>query len=638
LANPNNDKIIQTIEAKGSASISNVIQVAGDLYVGGRDRPTIREREVLIRRVRTFWIEGMLGPSLKKIGYLELQWEVKFNHRKSYSETVNRYGEAAFPSGLTSHSILEVLSSVSDYLLILGSPGSGKTTLLLTLTAALLGVAENDGGKPIPIVFSLSSWSRYAIDLERWLANELTNKYDVPPVKALRWIQNDEVAPLLDGFDEIAESDQQSCVEAIRAFRGSHGLLPLVITSRLGDYSVVPIALNAYGTVTLKPLTKSQVLFHLQTIRGVVGPLAAALEHDDAFWELVDSPLMLSMASTVLANETSELLNEDFGRGTWRVRLLDAFVEQALRNVKANGRSTEDIIKGLNWIANTMTSEQLSIFYLEDMQPSWLGQRFAIWFARSGAALLAGVFAGVSVGIPIALVGATTLAVALGLLAFFFVTSCLAGTGIANYRKLRWSWQKLAADAKSILSPPSSVPPANFAQYFQEILVRVLEMGLVEDEVKEFNGSRGRRRWLRNAFYTARHTFLILLLLMISLGSGGALLGFVLYHKAETLGQAFTSISIFLASACIPIIIWISLRRGPSDWFRHIAVRLGLAVKRDLPFRLDPFLQKIVGRGLMYRAGGGYVFVHRLFLEYFASHPTSERGRTAPPLAWPGKT
>ena len=55
--------------------------------------------------------------------------------------------------------IVQVYDASNGELLILGAPGSGKTTLLLELARDLLVLAEQDEQHPLPMVFSLSSWT-----------------------------------------------------------------------------------------------------------------------------------------------------------------------------------------------------------------------------------------------------------------------------------------------------------------------------------------------------------------------------------------------------------------------------------------------------------------------------------------------
>jgi hypothetical protein len=51
----------------------------------------------------------------------------------------------------------------------------------------------------------------------------------------------------------------------------------------------------------------------------------------------------------------------------------------------------------------------------------------------------------------------------------------------------------------------------------------------------------------------------------------------------------------------------------------HVALRFVLSRNDSLPFRLIPFLDYSVERIFLRKVGGGYIFVHRLLMEHFAS-------------------
>lgn len=57
---------------------------------------------------------------------------------------------------------------------------------------------------------------------------------------------------------------------------------------------------------------------------------------------------------------------------------------------------------------------------------------------------------------------------------------------------------------------------------------------------------------------------------------------------------------------------------GGMAWCQHIALRFVLYWHRYLPLRLVPWLDSMVQAGILRRVGGGYIFVHRSLLEYFA--------------------
>jgi hypothetical protein len=58
---------------------------------------------------------------------------------------------------------------------------------------------------------------------------------------------------------------------------------------------------------------------------------------------------------------------------------------------------------------------------------------------------------------------------------------------------------------------------------------------------------------------------------------------------------------------------------GGVAWCQHWALQFVLYWHRFLPFRLVPWLNRMVTLGLLRRVGGGYIFLHRSLLEYFAS-------------------
>lgn len=52
---------------------------------------------------------------------------------------------------------------------------------------------------------------------------------------------------------------------------------------------------------------------------------------------------------------------------------------------------------------------------------------------------------------------------------------------------------------------------------------------------------------------------------------------------------------------------------------QHFALRFSLWRAGSLPWNVVAFLDEAAERLLLYKVGGGYLFVHRLLLGYFAS-------------------
>jgi hypothetical protein len=60
------------------------------------------------------------------------------------------------------------------------------------------------------------------------------------------------------------------------------------------------------------------------------------------------------------------------------------------------------------------------------------------------------------------------------------------------------------------------------------------------------------------------------------------------------------------------------LNRGGSAVIKHYALRLTLCLNGYTPFRFITFLNTCARLILLKEVGGGYIFVHRTLLEYFA--------------------
>jgi predicted NACHT family NTPase len=195
-------------------------------------------------------------------------------------------------------SIVEIYDEADGELLILGEPGAGKTTLLLQLTRTLLDRALADERHHIPVVFNLSSWALRQGSLADWLAEELWTKYQVPRQVSQSWIGSDQVLPLLDGLDEVAESARLTCVQAINhyyQYRLEKGEVPLVVCCRSKEYATLPMRVNLQRAVSIQPLTQEQIDYYLQSAKGQLEALRRALSEDTELYELACRPLMLSI-------------------------------------------------------------------------------------------------------------------------------------------------------------------------------------------------------------------------------------------------------------------------------------------------------------------------------------------------------
>jgi hypothetical protein len=68
----------------------------------------------------------------------------------------------------------------------------------------------------------------------------------------------------------------------------------------------------------------------------------------------------------------------------------------------------------------------------------------------------------------------------------------------------------------------------------------------------------------------------------------------------------------------------IGLNRGLATVIKHYSLRLVLWRSGKTPFKFIPFLDYCAKLILLKKVGGGYIFIHRMLLEYFAGLETSD--------------
>jgi hypothetical protein len=311
-----------------------------------------RNRTLMMKRVRSFWVQGVLEQSLHQVARVELGLETR-------PEAVSRPWELLvqpldqaprpLPSGI---GITAVFDQLGQTVLILGAPGAGKTTLLLELARDLLDRAEQDPAHPIPVVFNLSSWAVRRYSLDRWLVEELHDRYDVPRRIGRAWVASEQVLPLLDGLDEVARTHRAACVEAINAFRDQHGLLPSAVCSRVADYQELERQLRLQEAIFVQPLTRAQVTAYLKEAGRPLAGVRAALRDDPQLWELLESPLLLGVVSLAYQGMPAAAVRAMGSAEERRRHLFAAYVARMLeRRVQLKAATPAQTQRWLIWLA-----------------------------------------------------------------------------------------------------------------------------------------------------------------------------------------------------------------------------------------------------------------------------------------------
>jgi DNA polymerase III delta prime subunit len=662
----------QHIEWNGPADTDSII--ARVRAAIGPHRATAHpasQRRRMIERVRSDWIHGVLENSLYHLARIDLGIHTAPDAVESALDVViQRPGKLPepLPQGTP---LLPVLDDHLGQLLVLGAPGAGKTTLLLELARDLLVRAESDEACRIPVVFNLSSWALRRQALTDWLIDELRLRSDVPAKLAREWVANDQVLPLLDGLDEVASAHRDACVAAINAWRDSHGWSEIVVCSRIAEFEALSATLRLPAALKVQPLGRAEVEQYLELAGPPLAGVRASLHVDPSLWELLDTPLMLSVIAMALKGSPES--GVDLGAGApeqRRKRLYARYVDAMfLRRGKETRFTPDEFRCWLGWLANGMTRRRQTMFQIADLQPAWIESQpvraLVSVVVVLAAALLTGALAFVPLYVSEILHGkGLSLEWLLYTQGDDFVPPmapflCLLGGALAVTRGrsgravdvLEWRWPGFKDVAASTLkwavagialcgvlggagcsaamwSTRDQFGDTQIWSHASDFWEGAQTWSLIAAVPFGLGGAISAALHARVAVTpsaplaaVARSLHSALFCLAVTIVLGIAFSFFVGDVGAEWLSTLLKS------SRMIGVVgIFIALEKGGYFLLNHYAARAALLCERVIPWSLVPFLDAATGRVFLRKVGGGYIFVHRTLLEYFAALP---RGQAA---------
>lgn len=587
-----------------------------------------QNRQRMLAKVHAFWIKGVLeqslhGAALIALGLKEQPDAIENPWRLVLQEADQ--SEQPLPSGTR---ITKVYDDAGGELLILGEPGSGKTTLLLELACDLLDRAHKDDAYPIPVVFNLSSWVVKRQSIADWMVEELKTKYQVPHKLGKSWVNDDQILPLLDGLDEVAKEHRASCVDAINTYRREHGIVPTVVCSRSTEYLTQIRQVLLHSAVVVKPLTAQQIDDYLSSAERQLAPLRVALRDDLVLQELATTPLMLSILTLAYHGMAVEDILAERTPEPRRRQVFETYVRRMMERRGTGARySPQQTIYWLTWLAQQMQQKHLTEFYLERLQPAWLPTKRSrtLYHVLSGLSFL-----GLACGLFGTLLGALLKGLNGGLIGALFIglVGMLVGgllgkvgsadQGIRPAEILKWSWKN--AKPWLVIGPIFGLAigligglafrlPGGLTGglIFALVLALVLALvgGLSGEQINEdmrVNPNQG----IRSSGWNALRTGLVCVLVGApGVGLvGGPVVGLIGGLSFGLLG---------------------GLVFGGVAYILHFVLRFLLWRAGYMPLNYIQFLDYAADRILLRKVGGGYIFVHRLLLEYFASLDTATK-------------
>ncbi len=621
---------------------------------------TNHNRQVMLQRVKTYWLVGVLQESLHGAELIDLSMTYRTNAVASPATTNYPVSDYQQPDTLLPDEVFdtplpigtqitEVYDEAEGTLLIMGDPGAGKTTILLQLVNDLLFRAQVEPTHPIPVVFSLASWSGN-MPLGDWMVNELANRYEVPRRLGQTWLKNGELLPLLDGLDEVEEKERVACARAINQFRQKFMSMPTVVTCRIKDYEALATRLNLAQAIVLQPLSLEQIDQYLGSMGPRLAGLRAALQTDMTLRELAESPLMLSMMTLAYYRMPEQVALSLGDREMGRTLLFDVYVERMVRY-----RGGEELYKPaqtvgwLGWLAQKMSQFNRTIFFLEGLQPNWLPREQQRQFVAGlrnrlvGLFLLVGVLVGL-LGLVIAGGRALLAGVGVGLLTggllaglrLLLVWARVDWFHIETVETLNWRWLRgligggLGAAGGAVLGGVLWLVGRGGALSPAWILLLAV-LGFVSQFVAhavERDETKMRTTPGQGFVRSAQNGRLV----GIITGVGTAVFLTLGWFSSNLLNWvvSWQTFLLFAIGATLYLGLSAGLAYGGLAAWQQRQLNRVLVKNELIPDDFLTFLDYAAERNLLRRVGGGYMFVHLLLLDYFRENGRSRAPQSAP--------
>lgn len=624
-----------------------------------------QNRQRMLGRVRKRATK-QLADSLQGATRLELGLHEQPNAVISFSFISLEHPDQPTQSLPTQKRISQAYEESEGQLLVLGEPGAGKTTLLLELVCDLLDRAQQDESVPMPILFSLTSWSSKRQPLGDWLVEELALTYQVPRKLGRSWIEADEIQPLLDGLDEVAQAQRSACVEAINDYRREHGLIPTIVSSRKDDYFQQPRRLLLQNAVVVQPLSQQQIGTLLSSGGDQLTGLCQALATDPRLQELALSPLMLNLMILAYQGLSVDDILEPSSLSTRQQQVIADYTQRRLqRRGPRRHYTTQKTKHWLHWLANVIDGYNLTAIYLERMQPGLLPDR-PLWVYQCLAGTLPLWALGfLLIGLPLELTEFDAIAKrGIGPSLLWLMIVCIFA-GVGSYFLVSGDVEFVFPDR---YNPPTirigpNIRPAEIAGWSWKTLWKNWSQPLEQLLLLRIG-----------ALATLCIGALVLLLIHWLFGwpalDVGAVGGFALgglgiiaffglltgwssdelelekivrpnqgiWRSARNglpwgmlFGITFGLLLGASSEGLIGALVWgldfclfFWLLRGGVAFLRHFVLRFILWREDVMPWRYVRFLDYAAQCMLLRKVGGGYIFIHRLLQDYYATLETTE--------------
>ncbi|MEO0868622.1 MAG: hypothetical protein AAFY17_09270, partial [Cyanobacteria bacterium J06642_11] len=340
------------------------------------------------------------------------------------------------------------------------------------------------------------------------------------------------------------------------------------------------------------------------------------------------SPLILNIMVLTFQGVAAEEIFPDSIHGDrpeqrhYQQQLFDAYIQRMLSHRPGATYHPGQIKYWLGTLARRLVTTSETIFLIERIQPDWLSPPLR----RMYVAGLWGIFFAIATPLGYQVLAHDRLfwCVLLG----GIICSRIFGVNrITPAETLRWSWHA----ARNNLTLGLTLGPligwclkAGFGMLFGDRVCLMdgtclinhsfiglafgATLGLTYGLIRGFSGKRigNTNRPNEGMWQSARNSTLFALVAMVTLYIPGALIG-----NTQTAFWTVTGLAFGFAAG------------GGEALIKHGLLRLLLTLDGITPWNYSKFLDYATASIFLQNVGGGYLFIHRLVLEHFATLPLS---------------
>lgn len=413
----------------------------------------------------------------------------------------------------------------------------------------------------------------------------------------------------------------------------------------------------------------------------------ATLSNNDVLRQLITTPLMLSILISTYRGKTAKDLPQLGSSEEQQQQIFRSYIDRMQEQRPTKSRFTAQQTRHwLIWLAQQMKQRNLTEFYLEWLQPSWLATRrtqvIYQLFSCLAIGLPVGLVTGLLVGLLAGLVTDLPRSVFFGLLAgLFFGLSIGMIIGLLGTRSKKrhqeeihpvealvwswkpfWKWLFLGLFSGLFIGSLAWVLTGLMGWLLAGLIGGPL-LGLpggVSSIVVRKDMHTSPNQGIRNSGWNALRFGLLVglpsglpVVLLTWLFSdhlserGGLLLGGLLtglifallgWLSFRRVGGVFFGLLGLLLGGLLGglpfglpvgllfgllfgllVGLLVGLPLGGEAYLKHYVLRYLLIRSGAIPWRYARFLEEATERILLQRVGGGYRFIHPLFLSYFAA-------------------